>query len=408
MSGDAGGLYARGMHAEQVAREVRAMTKREVFVMAIAGKLTWEQAGAILRMSGRHIRRLRARFEEFGVAGLMDRRGGRSRRRRVRPETIAEVCRLKSDVYPDWSMQHFHERVTEKHGLKLSYTLMRSVLQDAGIVEKARARGKYRRKRERRPMVGMLVHMDGSMHEWIDGLPKHDLVVTLDDADGRMLHARFFEEEGTHSTLVGLDHVLRKRGRFAEFYTDRGSHFCRTERAGAGPAAEQNGQVARVCKTLGIRQILAHSPQARGRSERAFRTIQGRLPQELRAAGVRSYGEANLYLDRVFVRDFNRKFIVQPEQSGSAFIPLHGVDLELLLSIHHDRVVANDSTITFGKLELQLPKTTDRAHYARCPVVVHELLDGDLAVSYLGRLMAQFTSAGVLRRAPKISRQKAA
>lgn len=384
------------------------MTRREVMVKAIAGVLTWVQAAQILGMSDRHVRRLRHRLLEWGVEGLMDMRGGRPRARRVRVETIEEVCRLKRDVYPDWSMQHFHERITETHGLKLSYTLMRSVLQDAGIVAKAPARGKYRRKRERRPLVGMLVHMDGSTHEWIVGLPKHDLVVTLDDADGRMLHARFFEEEGTHSTLVGFDHVLRKRGRFAEFYTDRGSHFCRTERAGAGPAEEQNGQVARVCKTLGIRQILAHSPQARGRSERAFGTIQGRLPQELRAAGIRSYAEANLYLDRVFVRDFNRKFAVPPAQSGSAFIPLHGIDLELLLSIHHDRVVANDSTITFGKLELQLPKTTDRAHYARCPVVVHELLDGDLAVSYLGRLVARFTATGVLLRAPKISRRKAA
>ena len=384
------------------------MTRREVIVKAFAGELTWVQAASLLGMTERHVRRLKARFEQFGVDGLMDQRAGRPRARRVKVATLQEVCRLKRDVYPDFSMKHFHEFVTAKHGLTLSYTLMRSVLQDAGLVEKAPGRGKYRRKRERRPLVGMLVHLDASTHRWVEGLPMQDLVVAMDDADGRILYARFVEQEGTRSTLEALEHILRTHGRFAELYTDRGSHFCRTEKAGQLPAEQQDGQVTRVCRTLGIRQILAHSPQARGRSERAFGTIQGRLPQELRLADVRDYAEANAYLDKVFVKSFNRRFTVRPTQTGSAFLPLHGVDLELLLSVQHERVVANDSTVTFNALRLQLPKTADRAHHVRCPVTVHELLRGELAVTYLGRVLAYFSSSGVLLRPHPSRRRKVA
>jgi transposase len=245
----------------RVAREAKAMTRREVIVKAFAGVLSWVMAASLLRVSERHMRRMKARFEQFGVDGLMDMRAGRHRARRVSVESIAEVCRLKRDVYPDFSMKHFHEKATGEHGLKLSYTLTRSVLQDAGLVEKAAGRGKYRRKRERRPLRGMLVHLDASTHAWVAGAPMQDLVVAMDDADGRILFARFFPQEGTRSTLVALREIDEKHGRFAELYTDRGSHFCRTPKA-TGPSLV-DGQVSRVCKVLGIKQILANSPQAR-------------------------------------------------------------------------------------------------------------------------------------------------
>src|SRR5690606_15620701 len=296
--------------APELARKAKAMTRREIIVKAVAGELTWLQAAQILGVSPRHMRRIREKYEQFGVDGLEDARGGRPRRRRVSTRTIEKVCQLKRDVYPDFSMKHFHEKVTEEHGLQLSYTLLRSVLQEAGLVERAPGRGQYRRKRERRPMTGMLVHLDGSTHEWIAGLPKSDLIVALDDADGRILYARFFPEEGTMSTMHSLLSILKRFGRFAELYTDRGSHFCRTPKADEPSVTD--GQVSRALKTMGIRQILARSPQARGRSERAFGTLQGRLPQELRLAGVRDYDAANLYLERKFIKDFNRRFTVTP------------------------------------------------------------------------------------------------
>src|SRR5581483_1178644 len=393
--------------ARRVARESKAMTRKEVIVKAMAGRLTWIAAADILGVSARHMRRLRDRYERYGYQGVVDGRAGTPRRKRLRPAVIAELCRLRQERYADFSIRHFWEQATEKHGLQLSYTWTRLVLQAAGLAPKAPARGQYRRRRERRPLVGMLVHLDASTHAWLPGVPPQDLVVALDDADSRILYARFWPQEGTASTFAALRHVLEQYGRFADLYTDRGSHFCHTPLAGGPPALEAETQVQRALKALGIRLILARSPEARGRSERAFGTIQGRLPQELRVAGITDYGAANTYLTTTFVPDFNRRFTERPAQRESAFVRLRGVDLRLLLSAQYPRVVANDSTVRFGPLVLQLPATRDRVHYVRCPVLVHEFTDDTLGISYQGQLLARYDGAARLLEAPR-SRGRAA
>ena len=361
---------------------------------AASGKIRWVDAATILRVTARHLRRLRDVYEQGGMESLVDGRSG-PRKKRVKPKTVAEVVRLKKEKYAAYSVKHFHEQLTEKLGFRISYTWTKQILQAAGLVEKAPARGKYRRKRERRPMRGMMVHLDGSTHEWIRGQPMRDLILMLDDADGKPLWGKFVEQEGTMSTMEALHGVLRKQGRFGELYTDRGSHFCRTTRAGA-PDTEQEGQVTRALRTLGIRQILARSPQARGRGERAFKTIQGRLPAELAAAGIEDYDPANRYLQSVFLPDYARRFSVKPEQPESAFLPAIGFDLELILSIHHDRIVRADNTISFEGLLLQLPRGPGGAHYARCPVTVHEVLNGSLVVSRGDTRLARFGRQGDL------------
>lgn len=386
----------RRTNEAEIAREARLMTKKEVILKAIQKHITWIQAADILGITARHMRRLKVRYEKSGYGGLRDYRSGRPRRKRIAVKTIEELCRLKKEVYPDFSIRHFYEYATGVHGLKLSYTWARIVLEEAGIVEKAPARGKHRRKRERRPMTGMLLHMDGSTHEWIQGLPRRDLIVMMDDADGKILYARFFPEEGTLSTLAALEHVLTRYGRFCELYHDCGSHYGRTSHAGQGPDEEQNGQVTRALKVLGIRQIFARSPQARGRSERAFGTIQGRLPQEFRLAGIRDYEKGNEYLNKIFLAKFNRQFTVKPTQPESAFVPLAGIDLKLLLSIHHERIVRNDNTVTYQSIILQIPESRERLHFVRCPVTVHEFPDGLLGISYQGKLLAQYGSDGTL------------
>ncbi len=391
----------------RVWREARAMTRREVIIKAIAGQLNWVQAADILAITPRHMRRIRRGIERWGMSAVMDQRGGRPRRRRIKAGTVALLCRLKRDVYTDFSVQHFYEQVIDKHGVKVSYNWLRLMLQEAGVVEKEPGRGQYRRRRERRPMVGMLVHLDASTHEWIAGLPMHDLVVALDDADGRMLYARFFAQEGSASTFAALESVLRRFGRFCELYTDRASHFCHTGQAGQGPSDEQNGQVSQALRALGIRQILARSPQARGRSERAFGTIQGRLPQELRLNRITDYDAANRYLEQVFIPDFNRRFTVTPTQKESAFSKLGGIDLELLLSSRYERVVRNDNTVTFNRLILQLPPSRQRIHFVRCPVVVHQFANGSLGVSYQGRLLARYDPAGSLLQSSGIKERAA-
>lgn|SRR5512137_587375 len=390
----------------EVARKAKAMTIQEVFVRAYAGAITWQQAAYILHMSARNLRRLKTGFQKWGIAAFVDRRSGGTRMKRISVDTVEEVCRLKRDRYPDFSIKHFHEMITEKHGIAISYSWTRYVLQAAGLAEKATARGKYRRQRERRPMRGMMLHIDGSTHEWIAGLPKRDIIIVLDDADGQLLYARFVEEESTRSTLAALEHVLTRHGRFCELYHDRGSHFGKTSKAGAGPDEVQEGQVSRVLRALGIRQIFARSPQARGRCERAFGTLQGRLPQELRAEGVRSYEQANTYLDRQFVADFNRRFTVVPAQQESAFTPLAGIDLKLLLSAQHERVVRNDNTVQFYGTVLQLPSTRDRVHFVRCPVLVHEFLNDTLGVTFQGNMIAEYTTEGTLIRVEKPKTQR--
>ena len=376
------------------------MTRKEVIVRAIAKELSWIQAADICGITARHMRRLKHRYEQHGYDGLVDGRGGRTRRKRIAVATIAQLCQLRRTQYADFSVQHFWEKATEEHGLEISYTWAKLALQAAGLADKSPGRGKYRRRRERRPVRGMMLHLDGSTHEWLGGEPLQDLIVVQDDADSRIHYAQFVPQEGTLSTFAALKHVLHRAGRFAELYTDRGAHFCHTPIAGQAATTEHQGQVSRALKALGIRQILAYSPQARGRSERTFQTIQGRLPQELRAAGITTYPAANQYLTQVFVPDFNRRFTVAPTQAGSAFVPLLGVDLDLLLSVHHERTVTNDSTVSFHSLSLQLPRRTDRAHYVRCPVLVHEFPEGTLGISYQGRLLARYDRAGQLLSVP--------
>jgi hypothetical protein len=383
------------------------MTRQEVIMRAVEGRITWIQAADILRLTARHVRRLREAFEHRGSRGLLDGRAGCQRRKKIPEEVLREICRLKREVYPDFSVRHFHEQLTGKHHVVLSYTWTKSVLQAAGIVPKEGGRGRYRRRRERRAMAGMLLHLDASTHPWLPEVPSQDLVVMLDDADGRILFARFFEQEGTRSTLVALQHVLLRWGRFCELYTDRGSHFCLTTKSEAGPDPVQQGQVTRALRTLGIRHILARSPEARGRSERAFGTIQGRLPQELRVAGIRTYAAANDYLDSTFGPDFNRRFTVKPREAERAFTSLAGFDVELALTLQHERVVRNDHTVTFGALALQLPPSRDRVSFARCPVIVHEFLDGTLGISFQGKVLARYTQDGQLQPAGRRSTKAA-
>jgi len=380
----------------RVQREARAMTRREVITKAIAGELSWVQAAQVLGITARHMRRIRRGYERWGLSAVMDQRGGRPRRKRISVGTIEMLCRLKREVYADFSVRHFFEQVREKHQVKVSYNWLRLMLQEAGVVEREPARGQYRRRRERRPMVGMLVHLDASTHEWLAGLPMQDLVVALDDADGRILYARFFAQEGSTSTFAALESVVRRYGRFCELYTDRGSHFCTTRDAAAGPDAEQNGQVSQALRALGIGQILARSPQARGRSERAFGTIHGRLPQELRLNRITNYAAANRYLEEHFIADFNRRFTVAPAQKQSAFTQLPGIQLDLVLSARHQRIVRNDNTVVLRNLILQLPTTRQRIHFVRCPVTVHQFSNDTLGVSYQGRLLARYDSSGGL------------
>ena len=270
-------------------REIRDMRVKDIVGKAIFGQISWSEAERITGFSARHIRRLRSRVTSDPSDELLDKRAGRVMPKKVCPEEVREILLLREERYFDFNIKHFHEVLGERHHIKASYTFIKNLLQRAGYAEKSKGRGKHRKRRERRPMAGMMLHMDASTHAWLgDERDKRDLIYVLDDATGEALYGAFVPEEDTRTCLRALQAVLENRGLFSEFYTDRGSHFVRTPVAG-GDVSEEGVQFARVLRRLRIRPIYGRSPQARGRGERAFRTVQGRLPQELRDGGIKDW-----------------------------------------------------------------------------------------------------------------------
>jgi transposase len=375
------------------ARE-RAMKVEEVILRALSKQITFWQAAHIARVSPRHLRRLYERYRRHGFDGLYDRRKGRPSPRRV-PWAVAEqVLCLYREVYFDFSVRHFHEKLREKHGIPYSYTCIKLLLQGAGLVRKARKRGTHRRKRERRPMTGMLLHIDGSTHRWLGGEQWHDLLVVLDDATSEIYYAQLVEQESTVTALAALREVVEQRGIFCALYSDRGSHFWLTPKEGELVDRQRLTQVGRAMRELGIEMIPGYSPQARGRSERNFGTWQGRLPQELRLRGITTPEEANRFLRESYIAELNRKFSVPAAQPESAFVPASGKDLERIFSVQQERVVNQDNTVRVANRTLQIEKTKWRGTLAKCRVLVCEHLDGTWSVFYGPHLVGRYAQDG--------------
>ncbi|MGH7091391.1 MAG: ISNCY family transposase, partial [Stellaceae bacterium] len=287
-------------------------------------RLTAEEAGEVLGMSGRHFRRLIDRYDEDGVDGLRDRRLGKPSPRRAPAKELTRMQILYQERYRDFTVKHFHEQLQKRHGYTLGYTVTRLSLQAAGLVAKAKKRGPHRQRRERRPLPGMLLFQDGSTHAWIAGQPELDLVVTMDDATSTLYSMLFVAEEGTASSFLGLLETIAQKGLFSAFYTDRGSHYFHTPKAGGPVDKARLTQVGRALQQLGITHIPSYSPEARGRMERVFGTLQNRLPQELRVAKIATIEAANRYLKERFMADFNARFAVAAAEPGSAFVAYAG------------------------------------------------------------------------------------
>jgi len=392
------GLYpARSME--------RAMKFQEVILRAMSKELTWTQAAESLGMSERNMRRYRNRLEKGGYDGLIDRRTQRPSPKRVAMAEVERVLTLYREQYFDFNVRHFHEKLRDEHGILLSYTWVKNALQQAGLVGKAKKRGRHHKRRPRRPLPGMMLHIDGSTHAWLGSdHERFDLVTVMDDATSEIYYARFVDEESTESVLEALRSVVQTRGVFCSLYSDRASHFVHTPRGATKPDRSVRTQVGRALEQLGIELIHANSPQARGRCERSYGTLQGRLPQELRTAGARTMDEANRFLIDHLPRH-NKQFTVAAAESGTAFVPYAGSELHKVFSKHHERVIGNDNTVTFGKLKLQIERQTFRFSMAKCRVLVCEQLDGVIAVYYGPNLLGRYDGVGrLLAPAPNSSR----
>lgn len=370
------------------------MKLQDVLLKAMAKKISWADAGEIIGVTARTMRRWRERLEEHGYDGLGDRRKGRPSPKRVPLATVEEVLRLYREVYGDLNIRHFREKLGEEHGIHLSYTWVQQALQGAGLVARRRKRGPHRRRRVRRPLPGMLLHIDGSQHQWFQDERWYDLVVILDDATSEIYYAQLVEEEATRTVMAALWEVIETQGLFCALYSDRAGHFFLTPKAGEPVDKYRLTQVGRALRELGIQMIPAYSPQARGRSERNFGTWQGRLPQELRLAGITTVEEANQFLRDHYIAEFNRKFAVPAAEKGTAFRPYARRDLEWVFSVQSQRVVAKDNTITLRERVLQLERSRWRCSLAGCTVTIHEHLNGTLSARYGPHLVGRFAANG--------------
>jgi len=358
-------------------------------------RLTAEEAGELLGVSGRHFRRLVDRYEEEGVDGLRDRRLGKPSARRAPAGELRRMQRLYQESYRDFTVKHFHEQLQRRHGYKLCYTVTRLALQAAGLVVKTKRGGAHRKKRERRPLPGMMLFQDGSTHRWMPTLEREfDLIATLDDATSTVYSLFLVEQEGTASSFRGLRETIAGNGLFLTLYTDRGSHYFHTPKAGGKADKTKLTQVGRALQQLGITHIPSYSPESRGRMERAFGTLQNRLPQELRLAGISTLEAANRYLRDEFLPDYNQRFTIPAAEPGTAFIPYVGRPLEDVLCIQEDRQVARDNCVQWKGLFLQIPPQRHRHHYVKATVRVHEYPDGNFAIFDGPSCLARFDPSG--------------
>ena len=382
------------MSRSRYLQENRKMRFQEAYEGWNLGRLTQAEAALLLGQCERSFRRHVDRYEADGLDGLLDRRLSQVSKRRASAAEVDHVVALYKCSFVGWNVAHFHSKYKAETGGARSYSWLKTVLQGAGVVKASRRRGKHRIKRERAPLPGMLVHQDASTHRWV---PQQvwDLVVTMDDATGEHTSMFFCDQEGTASSFHGIGQTIARYGLFASLYSDRGSHYFTTPEAGAKVDKVNLTEVGRALRQLGIDHIAAYSPEARGRSERAFQTHQGRLPQELARAGITDMDGANRYLEQVYRPGHNREFCVPSTLPGTAYVPFLSGSLPDILCEQHERTVGNDNCVSFAGLSLQIPSDELRYHYVRARVRVHRYVDASLAIFHGPRKLASFDAQGV-------------
>jgi hypothetical protein len=372
------------------------MRFEEVYERWTEHRLTQQEAADLLSVSERQFRRQCRRYESDGLDGLIDLRLGQVSTRRAPVDEVLRLVNQYRDRYVGWSVKHFYSKYREQKGAR-SYNFVRLTLQREGVVAKAKRRGAHRRKRERKPLLGMMLHQDGSRHQWLAG-QQHDLIVTLDDATSAIYSAFLVDEEDTMSSFAGVAEVITQFGLFNSLYTDRGSHYWHTAKAGGKVDLDNPTQFRRAMSQLGIEMIPAYSPEARGRSERVFGTLQARLPKELADARITEVAKANRFLKRRFLPAYNREFMVPAAENGSAFVPWIGANLQDILCLQEERIVRADNCVVYQNKLLQIPPDRHRCHYVKAKVRVHEYPDRHLAIFHGPRCLAHYDANGKERK----------
>jgi transposase len=379
----------------------RAMQIKEVLLRAMNKEYSWLRAAEILGITPRGLRRLRARMEQFGYQGLVDMRRGRPSPRRTPVAEVERILELYRDKYPGFNGRHFYQTVRREHGVKLSYSCVKQILQGAGLIKKRRSRGRHRRRRERRPRFGEMLHLDGSRHGWLALVPeeRQTLIQMVDDATSRLLYAQLWPGETTHAVMTAMCEVVREHGIPESFYTDRAGWAFETPKAGGKVSTTHLTQVGEALERLGVEHIPSYSPQARGRSERMNRTLQDRLVNELKVAGITSVEAANGYLRKRYLPTHNEEFAREPADAQTAFVPLGEVDLDEIFFEGDTRKVGKDNTVGFDGVVLQIEKQAGRRTCAGLSVEVRCHLDGGYTVRRGAQLLGAYDAEGHIRPA---------
>ncbi len=395
------------MRKPRILNEILQMKYEDVYTRYREGSLSVREASELLHISERTFYRKKHKYEEEGLCGVLDRRLGNTPPNKISVDVVEKVLSLRSEEYGDFTSTHFYEYLRDKHNYDFSYSWLTHTLRFKGISTNLPKRKKYRKKREKRPNPGMLIHQDGSTHSWLHGKGMQDLIVTMDDATNEIYSIFLCQEEGTDSSLLGIKETIIKKGMFCSFYTDRGSHYFNTVDSGGKVDKSNLTQVGRALSQLGVNHIPSYSPQARGRSERMFGTLQKRLPQELDLRKISNMDEANKFIKNEFLPKFNKKFMKEATKEGTAFMPYVGRDVSEILCRQYERTVNNDNTVSFKNKILQIPEDKYQYHYVKCKVLVHHNPDGTIDLFYGPRKIAQYDSQGKLKAGEQV-KEKAA
>ncbi len=374
----------------------RAMKIQEIMLRAMSGQMLWFQAAEVLGISPRQMRRWKTVYERCGYDGLFDRRRRTPSPRRVPMKTAELILHLYREKYYDFNARHFCEKLKNEHNIKISYNWVRLALQGAGLMQGKSRKSTHRLRRPRKPVIGMMLHIDGSPYDWLGNGELLDLVTISDDANNEVYAMALVDEEDSATCMNVIKNVVENNGVFCSLYSDRASHFFLTKKAGDDVVKDHSTQLGRALKELNIQPIPAYSPQARGRCERLNGTLQGRLPQELRLRGINTKEEANKFIRCEYIKMHNRSFKRKAEESGSAFLPVPAsIDLEKVFCFKHERVVNKDNTVSFNHRLLQISPSHLRFSFAKCKITVFEHLDKSITIGFGPHTLGYYSLNGM-------------
>ena len=371
----------------------KVMLVREVILRAASKVYSWVQAAEILGYSPRHMSRIKKRYEEYGFDGLFDRRT-KTGPRIIKMEDLEKILTLYRDKYKGFNVAHYRDMLKEEENIEISYTHLYKTLSEAGLIMKTRKKI-HRKKRERKPEIGMMLLMDTSDHIWFSDYESH-LIAIMDDATGEIYKAKIFDSDSALNNMSVIKSVIEEKGVFGSLYVDRASMFKTTRRGGVHVnIKEEQGdtQIQRALKSLNTMMINANSPQAKGRIERLFKTFQDRLVKELKLKKIKTMEEANTYIEKIFLPHYNDKFKKEPLSPDSFFLKTTA-DLDTILCVKEERTVDNANCVRWNGKVLQIERQDFRYSFAKSKVVVNTHINGRISISYGYKTIGVYDETG--------------